>query len=121
MNFPQRLRDLRKEHDLIAKDLAKKLGFTTSTVYEWEKGRSEPSLRTLLELSNLFNVSIYYLLGLEDDFGNIVIAGDGESLTDEEKELVRCYRSSADAERLALLTTARSFAKRKTDAKHNVG
>ena len=121
MNFSVIFKDLRKFNNLNQEEIAKKLNLTRSTVSDWENERSEPSVNQLVSIATAFSCSVDYLLGLEDDFGNIVIAGESDGLTEEEKELIKCYRSSADAERLALITTARSFAKRKTDAKHNVG
>ncbi len=115
------LSEIRKEKGFTQKEFAKLLGISAGNLCEWEKGRIEPNIEFLKKIAKLLECSVDYLLGLEDDFGNIVIAGESDGLTEEEKELIKCYRSSADAERLALITTARSFAKRKTDAKHSVG
>lgn len=115
-----KISEMRKEKGISQKDFAKMLGVSAGNLCDWEKGRVEPNIEFLKKIAKLLECSVDYLLGLEDDFGNIVIAGESDGLTEEEKELIKCYRSSADAERLALITTARSFAKRKTDAKHNV-
>lgn len=119
--FSERLRELREINSLSMKELAKIIKVSDCAISNWENEINEPKASYLLALSSYFSCSVDYLLGLEDDFGNIVIAGESDGLTEEEKELIKCYRSSADAERLALITTARSFAKRKTDAKHSVG
>ncbi len=84
MNF--RLRNLRQEQNLTAKEIASKLNCSQSLVYEWEKGRSEPSVNALMLLSDIFDCSIDYLVGREDDFG--VINQTDNSLTSIQQELL---------------------------------
>lgn len=67
--FQTRLKEQRLLHKLSQKDLAKVLKTNNSSVCDWEKGRTEPDLDTLIRLSIIFDVTADYLLGLEDDFG----------------------------------------------------
>ncbi|MBQ8406605.1 MAG: helix-turn-helix transcriptional regulator [Clostridia bacterium] len=64
--FQERLKELRKEKGLLQKDLAQTLKTTNSSISDWEKGRSQPDLQTLANLARFFEVSVDYLLGLED-------------------------------------------------------
>ena len=64
--FKERLRELRKFKNLTQKQLASKLNISEDCVYNWEKGRSEPSILDLINLSNYFNTSIDYLVGRVD-------------------------------------------------------
>ena len=64
--FCERLRDLRREMNLSQKQLADILKTNNSSVCDWERGRSQPDLQTLVRLAKLFEVSTDYLLGLED-------------------------------------------------------
>ena len=61
--FCDRLKELRKADALTQKDLAEILHTTNSSVCDWERGRAEPSL---VMLSKYFEVSVDYMLGLED-------------------------------------------------------
>lgn len=61
--FGQRLRALRKKHKLTQAQLAKQLNRAESTVRMWELGKNEPDNETLNLISNIFHVSIEYLLG----------------------------------------------------------
>lgn len=45
--------------------LSKKLGITRSSVNAWEMGINIPSTQYLIELSNIFMVSVDYLLCIE--------------------------------------------------------
>ena len=67
--FGERLRDLRRCMNLTQKNLADILQTNTSSVCEWECGRSQPDLVALAKIANYFDVTADYLLGLEDEFG----------------------------------------------------
>lgn len=64
--FSKRLADLRKYNKLTQKQLAEIIGTNNSSVCDWERGRSEPSIEMIIALCRLFDVSADYLLGLED-------------------------------------------------------
>ncbi len=66
MRFKYILKQLRTENKLSQGDLALKLNTTLKTISHWETGYSEPSLTQLVELSRIFEVSVGYLLGIED-------------------------------------------------------
>ena len=57
---------LRKENNLIQQDLAEKLGVSNKSISKYERGEREPDFNTLKKLSNIFNVSIDYILGVTD-------------------------------------------------------
>lgn len=93
MKFPERLNELRKENKLTQRDLAYQLGLTANCICEWEKGRSEPSSESLIKLSNIFAVSVDYLLGRTDDLGYITISNaPAFELTEHEKNVISLYR-----------------------------
>lgn len=96
MELPERLKSLRKEYGYTAKDLAKILSCSTNLIYEWEHGRCEPSYSTLALISSTFGVSVGYLLGLEDDFGNVVIKKEPTvpgGLSEKETRLLELFNS----------------------------
>ena len=61
-----RLKELRKKRNLSQKDLAVILNTSNSSICDWECGRSQPDIETLIELAKYFEVTIDYLVGLED-------------------------------------------------------
>ena len=67
--FRERLKELRKNRNYSQLQLADLLQTTNSSICDWERGRSQPDLQTLAMLACLFDVSIDYLLGLEDETG----------------------------------------------------
>lgn len=66
MKFNERLKELRTEKGWTQKALAERMNVTDDCIFFWEKGRSEPSVQQILDLSALFEVTTDYLLGKTD-------------------------------------------------------
>ena len=54
------------ERNLSQPELAKLVGVSNGMMSFWENGINEPTITHLLKLSQIFEVSTDYLLGLED-------------------------------------------------------
>ena len=66
MDYRQRMRQLREDHDLTQSDVAELLG-TSQTMYaRYERGANELPIRHLLTLCRYYGVSADYFLGLTD-------------------------------------------------------
>ncbi|ALS26500.1 helix-turn-helix transcriptional regulator [Paenibacillus cisolokensis] len=59
------LRKLRKKSGWTQEQLAAKLNVAKSTISQYENNINEPDLQMLVQMANLFNVSVDYLLGRE--------------------------------------------------------
>lgn len=71
-HFGNNIRYLRKLKNMSQDELAEKLGYKSfTTIQKWESGKSEPNLKRLNELSNIFDVDIDKLattdLSIEDN------------------------------------------------------
>ena len=64
--FCERLILLRHKENLSYRQLAKNTGFSAPAIIRWEKGIQIPNIETLVTLSQYFNVSTDYMLGLVD-------------------------------------------------------
>lgn len=62
MAFKDSLKKLRIRNNLSQIELADKLRVKQYVISSWEIGRSEPSIKQLIELSNIFKVPTDYLL-----------------------------------------------------------
>ena len=62
----ERLQEIRKDHGDTQEEMARKLGFSISTVRKWEQNCCDPALETIVEICRLYNVSADYLLGLTE-------------------------------------------------------
>lgn len=58
MKFNEKLIKLRKASGLSQEELGNKIDVARQTISKWELGETEPEMSKLIELSNLFKVSI---------------------------------------------------------------
>ena len=66
MKFNEKLTIHRKKNGLSQEDLADKLGVSRQAISRWELGSTIPDATNLLQLGDLFGVSVDYLL--HDDY-----------------------------------------------------
>lgn len=92
MELSETLKTLRLEANLTQYQLARKINIGQSTIVGYEKGEREATLTNLIRYADFFNVSIDFLVGRENDFGNIVIKKEAPQLSAEELEIIENYR-----------------------------
>ena len=66
MDTFQRLRDMRKDHDLKQSDIADLLQTTQEQVSKYETGKQMMGIDKYIKLAKYYNVSLDYLTGLID-------------------------------------------------------
>lgn len=66
----ERLKKLRKEKNLLQKDVAKYLNISTSAYGYYEQGKRDPDTETIKKLADFFDISADYLLGRTDNKKN---------------------------------------------------
>ena len=71
MVFSEKLQILRKNKGLTQEELAEKLGVSRQAVAKWESSLVYPDIYNLIQISNLMNVSVDYLVK-DQDCGVIV-------------------------------------------------
>lgn len=64
--FKHNLKNLRIEKNIGQVELAKALDVSKGIISLWENGLREPSMTNLIALAKFFEVSIDYLVGLEN-------------------------------------------------------
>lgn len=64
--FAEKLKELRIEKGVGQVELAKAINVSKGIISLWENGLREPKLSNLVALSIFFEVSIDYLVGLEN-------------------------------------------------------
>ena len=62
-HLAENIREHRKRLGLTQEQLAERLGITLGTVSKWERGGSEPDLGFVMDLAELFHVSVDALIG----------------------------------------------------------
>lgn len=61
-----RLKELRTEYNITQEELAKAIQRTRSSITAYESGSKEPTIDTVILLSEFFNVTTDYLLGVSN-------------------------------------------------------
>ncbi|MFR1984299.1 MAG: helix-turn-helix domain-containing protein [Christensenellaceae bacterium] len=108
-----RLKELREERHLTQNDIAKEIKTSQTNIGRWEKELNEPAASFLIRLADFFQCSIDYLLGREDDLGNITIHTEKPApLPQDEQELLNIYQALSPAHRSQILEYARYFAEK---------
>lgn len=98
MTFSNTSKTLRKEKGLSQVQLAEALNISKACISMIEIGKNEPTANTLLKYADFFQCSTDYLLGREDDFGNITIKTEKpaenifDGLSAREQKLIEQFR-----------------------------
>lgn len=71
IKIAENIKALRKQHSFTQEQLAEALGVTVGAVYKWESGQSVPEVKLIMELADLFEISVDTLLGYERQNENI--------------------------------------------------
>lgn len=66
MDYYERLKDVREDHDLTQEDIAGLLHTTRQQVSKWETGAQMMGVDKYIKLAKYYDVSTDYLLGLID-------------------------------------------------------
>ena len=85
-----RIKSLRLEREMSQRALAEKIGCSQKSIDGWEKNMIEPAAGFVCALADVFECTTDYLLGREDDFGNV---NPAVNLTTQERALVQRYRA----------------------------
>ena len=62
MTFNEKLRECREEAGLTQDDIAERLSLTRQAISKWERGINEPDIETIVQLADIYNVTIDQLL-----------------------------------------------------------
>lgn len=89
-----RIKELRKKHDLTLLQLGEIVGCAESTMSHYESGRRRPSFETLTKLSKYFDVSIGYLIGTEQEES---FKNTPDSLESERSEVIKIFENLPDS------------------------
>jgi|SRR5690606_539102 len=79
MEFSKKLKEQRVAHSLSQEQLADKLHIARQSISKWERGESYPSIGMLLQLSELFDITVDELLKGDTQLKNKIVES-GETL-----------------------------------------
>ncbi|MDE6596249.1 MAG: helix-turn-helix domain-containing protein [Oscillospiraceae bacterium] len=85
--LPERLKEQREKYGMSQNTIAKRLNIAPATVSGYERGERTPSPLILLKLSYIYNCSVDYLLGKNNDDGSHVYI-DVTELSEKQRKAV---------------------------------
>ena len=98
-----KIKTLRKEQGMSQRAVAERIGCSQKSVDCWEKGLSEPTAGFICALADCFLCSTDFLLGREDDCGNVNVVYPARA---GEQQLLLDYASLSEENKKALLSFA---------------
>jgi len=69
--YSEVVRYFRKHNHLTQDELADKLNVKRHTICDWESGRTEPNIYFLKLVAETFNITVDYLIGLDNSDTNL--------------------------------------------------
>lgn len=88
-----RLKEIRKQNNLTQDQVAAIIGVAKTTYCNYEIGRTEMEFNSIIKLAKYYNVSIDYLMGVEET-ENIYISKEDFKKMQELKEIVTKIENS---------------------------
>ena len=107
-----KIKILREENGWTQNFLAEKMNISRQVLSNYENEINQPSPDMLIKFANIFQCSIDYLLGREDDFGVIAINDKTAELSPDGKELLTIFDSLAPEYQAQILEYTRYFYER---------
>ncbi|MDF2865889.1 MAG: putative transcriptional regulator [Clostridia bacterium] len=86
-----KIKELRERVNLSQTALAKKLQVSRSTVNAWEMSISQPTIKYVIEMSNIFNVSTDNILEM-DNSNNLSLKGLNDKQIEAIIKVVDCFK-----------------------------
>lgn len=88
-----RIAELRKSRHMSQGDLAQLLGVTFQSVSKWETGKNYPDLPLLVQMADLFEVSLDNLLGRKENAGKSFVRKDSPDYWRKEVDFLEATRN----------------------------
>lgn len=92
----KRLFELRKKNQMTQQQLGDAINVTKVSVCCYERGTRTPSLETLIDLATVFNVSLDYLIGMDEYVVSDINVNYGMKVAVEEMTLVKELRKNTE-------------------------
>lgn len=106
LSISDKLAKLREGKNLTMKDVADGIGMKADSYRNYERGRLQPSIDTVVKLANFFDVTTDYLLGREpapNPFADLNLSEE------DEKEVIEKYMSLPPKVRAIMLDVLRQL------------
>ena len=103
---------LRHLSGMTQEDFGRVAGVSRSAVAQWERGYAEPRMGNIQKLSDFFKIPKAWIIekdgmsGTEFVGGSIIKRSEGPALSDDELQLLYCYRSADNRGKSTIMAVA---------------
>lgn len=104
-----RIKELRKEKRITQLQLSVRLGVTQETISAYEHGRHLPSLTSLMTMSEIFEASMDYIMGLSNVRSVAATESDTLEDTSQQVALMNYYKKLGTKNKSCLLAYAQGL------------
>ena len=108
-----RIKEIRKNKKITAKELADNINVAESTMSLYENGKREPDFATLTKIAKYLEVSVDYLIGYieKENFSPAMnnSVNSSEPLTNQEEQLLHMFRMTTEEGRMRIISTVVSI------------
>lgn len=73
MKIGEKIKSLRQSNGLTQKELSEKLNVSSQAISNWEREKGYPDIANIIQLSDLFNISLDTLIKEDLDFKEILL------------------------------------------------
>jgi transcriptional regulator with XRE-family HTH domain len=98
MDFSKRLKELRVKNEMSQKQLADLVNLKPSAISKYENGSTQPGIEILDKLTDIFHVSVDYLIGKS----SIMNPYTTDHITPKEFDLVVRFRSLSSENKIRI-------------------
>jgi len=93
--FGKKLKELRKNQKITQQQLGEAVNVTKVSICCYENGTRTPSVETVIDLARFFNVSLDYLMGMNQYIVSDTDSSYGVKASEEEIALIKELRKNA--------------------------
>lgn len=97
-----RIREAREARGWTQEQLAAEMNTTQQTIQRWESGQTDPKSSVLVEISRILGITVSFILNVDEN-------NEAKTLSNDEHELIECYRSLSTKAQRALLAGMREY------------
>lgn len=98
-NYGELIKVLREEKGLSQLALAKEINISSQNINRWERGEVLPSIDFCIKLSNFFDCTVGYLLGVEDENGRAI----PQDLPKKDLDLLKAFHKLRPSEQETIM------------------
>lgn len=91
------LKTARKDAGLTQVEIAQRINVSQQCYSDYENGKTDPDMNTLVMIADILQVSTDYLLGRTDELG-AMITSPAQSLSDRETRVLSLFRKMSTAQ-----------------------